>query len=91
MMTLARNTGRAVNDVSGRHLLQSPVNRCASWSWPAFALAAKQVRISTGPSPALPNQCGSLVSNSAASPTSSTTSWSPRTRRRRPESTYIHS
>ena len=38
----------------------------------------KMLSTSAGPSPALPNQCGSWVSNSTASPTSSTRSWSPR-------------
>jgi hypothetical protein len=35
------------------------------------------LRISAGWSPVLPNQCGTRVSNSAASPSSRTRSWSP--------------
>ena len=41
--------------------------------------------------PAAPNQCGTRVSNSAASPGFMTKSWSARRRRSWPESTYIHS
>jgi gamma-glutamylcyclotransferase (GGCT)/AIG2-like uncharacterized protein YtfP len=41
----------------------------------------KMLSTSAGPSPVLPNQCGTWVSNSAASPTPRTRSCSPRTSR----------
>ena len=47
----------------------------------------KMLRISAGSSPVLPNQCGTVVSNSATSPGPSTQSWSPRTRRMWPDRT----
>ncbi len=47
----------------------------------------KMLRISAGPAPVLPNQCGTVVSNSAISPGPSTQSWSPRMRRIRPDRT----
>src|SRR4029077_18533865 len=46
---------------------------------------------SAGSVPAAPNQCGTRVSNSAASPGFMTKSWSASRRRSWPESTYIHS
>ena len=51
----------------------------------------KMLSTSDGSSPVLPNQCGTWVSNSAASPTLNTRSWRPRTSRIRPDSTYSHS
>ena len=47
----------------------------------------KMLSTSAGPSPVLPNQCGSRVSNSTTSPSPRTKSWSARTRRMRPDRT----
>lgn len=54
-------------------------------------LRTEQTEELRGPLPADPNQCGTRVSNSAASPAVSTTSCSPSTRRSFPDSTYNHS
>ena len=56
-------------------------------TWARSPWRPKRLSSSTGPSSRLPNQCGTRVSNSAASPGRSTRSWSPSTSLSRPSRT----
>ena len=61
---------------------RSVVDRARRWA--RSPCLPNRLRNSTGSAPAAPNQCGTRVSNSAASPGSSTRSCSPSTSRSRP-------
>ena len=60
-------------------------------TWMRSPWGPNSVSTSAGSGPALPNQCGVRVSNSAACPGFMTKSCSPSRSRSRPDSTYIHS
>ena len=81
---------RAYGDAPGlvegelvRHAV--PFDRARRWM--RSPCLPNMLKISTGPAPDAPNQCGFFVSNSAASPAPITMSCSPSTSRSRPDST----
>ena len=73
------------------HGLSDPRSRGRARTCMRSPCGPNRVSSSAGSAPAAPNQCGTRVSNSAASPGSMTKSCSASRSRSRPESTYIHS